>query len=87
MLPIFITVTLKGGNNETRTINVNQISSLAKKTDSETGEEYTMINIGIGAIMNVLETPDQIRYMIGSAIKNIALDVVSSLHSRGFIGH
>lgn len=87
MFPTFITVTLKGGNKEARTINVNQISSLAKKTDSETGEEYTMINIGLGGIMNVLETPDQIRYMIGSAIKNIALDVVSSLHSRGFIGH
>lgn len=87
MFPIFITVTLKGGNNEKRIINANQISSIAGKTDSESGQTYTMINIGIGGIMNVVETPDQIRYMIGSAIKNIASDVVGSLHSRGFIGH
>lgn len=87
MVPVFVKVTLMGGNHEKRILNAEQIQKIAEKKNDMTGEIHSQINIHGNLIMDVEESPDQIKEAINATFKCRVLDIVSKLHAMGFIGH
>lgn len=87
MVPVFIKVTLLGGNHEKRILNADQILSIAEKKNDMTGDMHSQINMHGSSIMNVEESPAQIKDMINATFKCQISNIASKLHAMGFIGH
>lgn len=86
MIPVFIKVTLLGGNREKRIVNSDQIQMISEKLNDMTGDIHSQIKLD-GAIMNVEESPDQIKEMIIATFRSNVADIIKRLHGLGFIGH